>query len=206
MECILLHGLGQSPADWKDTVNYIDKKYEVSCPALFEWLRGKACCYTNLYQGLEQYCDQFEEPFVLVGLSLGGILAMQYAIEHSNKVDALILIGTQYFMPKRMLKFQNIIFRLLPDRAFTEMGASKKEMIRLCRSMMNLDFTEKLKDIRSRTLILCGEKDRANYAASIKLKERIPNAELSVVSGAGHEINKDKPKQLGERIDAFLLE
>lgn len=205
MNCVLLHGLGQSPADWKDTINNIDKSTAVFCPSLFDWLHGTVYCYGNLYKSLENYCSQFEEPFVLGGLSLGGILALQYAIEHSDKVDALILMGTQYSMPERMLKFQNIIFRFLPDRAFREMGASKKEIISLCRSMIDLDFTDRLKDIRSRTLILCGGKDRANYAASIKLKERIPNAELSVMPDAGHEINKDCPQKLGEKINAFLL-
>lgn len=205
MNCVLLHGLGQSSAGWKGTINNIDKSTAVFCPSLFDWLHGKEYCYGNLYRGLEKYCSQFEEPFVLGGLSLGGILALQYAMEHRDKVDALILMGTQYSMPRRMLKFQNVIFRLLPDRAFREMGASKKEIISLCRSMLDLDFTDRLKEIRCRTLILCGGKDKANYAASIKLKECIPNAEFFVVPDAGHEINKDSPQKLGERINAFLL-
>lgn len=29
MNCVLLHGLGQSPADWKDTINNIDKSTAV---------------------------------------------------------------------------------------------------------------------------------------------------------------------------------
>ena len=35
-KCILLHGLGEKPSDWSDTVKYIDRNFEVSCPALFE--------------------------------------------------------------------------------------------------------------------------------------------------------------------------
>ena len=63
--------------------------------------------------------------------------------------------------------------------AFKKMGASKKEIISLCNSMTNLDFLENLKDIHCRTLILCGERDRANYSASIKLQELIPNSVLA---------------------------
>ena len=206
MKCILLHGLGQTPADWHNTVKNLDERFESNCPALFDWLQGTEFCYTNLYQGFEKYCDQFDAPLVLGGLSLGGILALQYAIEHSNKVQSLILMGTQFSMPKNLLKIQNIVFHFLPNRAFREMGASKKEIISLCNSMMPLDFTDDLEKIHCRTLILCGEKDKANYAASVQLKEKIATSELSVVCNAGHEINKDDPEKLSEIINTFLLQ
>ena len=50
--------------------------------------------YDTLYRTLETYCEQFEEPLNICGLSLGGILAMQYAIEHPEKMNSLVLIGT----------------------------------------------------------------------------------------------------------------
>jgi len=206
MKCIFLHGLGQTPSDWIDTVKNLDENFDVSCPALFEWLHGTEFCYANLYQRFEKYCNQFEEPFVLGGLSLGGILALQYGIEHRNKVEFLILIGTQFSMPKNLLRFQNMVFRFLPNTAFREMGASKKEIISLCNSMMDLDFMDNLKDIHCRTLILCGKKDKANYAASVQLKEKIATSEFLVVANAGHEINKDNPNKLGEIINTFLLQ
>lgn len=206
MKCILLHGLGQTPSDWNDTVKNLDKNFEVFCPALFEWLHGTEFCYANLYQRLEKYCDQFEEPFTLGGLSLGGVLALQYVIEHSNKVESLILIGTQFSMPKNLLKFQNMILRFLPNMAFKEIGASKKEIISLCNSMIALDFMDNLKDVHCRSLILCGKKDKANYSASVQLKEQILTSEFFVVSNARHEINKDNPNELGKIINAFLLQ
>ena len=109
-------------------------------------------------------------------------------------------------MPKNLLRFQNMVFRFLPNTAFREMGASKKEIISLCNSMIVLDFMDNLKDIHCRTLILCGKKDKANYAASVQLKEKIATSEFLVVSNAGHEINKDNPNKLGEIINAFLLQ
>lgn len=55
MKCILLHGLGQTPADWNNTVKNLDERFESNCPALFDWLQGTEFCYTNLYQGFEKY-------------------------------------------------------------------------------------------------------------------------------------------------------
>lgn len=204
MKCILLHGLGQNPSDWNYTMKHIDDSVDVSCPALFEWLPETNVSYNCLYQGLEKYCEQFDEPFILGGLSLGGILALQYILEHSDKVYSSILMGTQFSMPKNMLRFQNIIFHMLPNTAFSNMGLDKKEVIRLCNSMMDLNFTENLKDIHCRTLVLCGEKDKGNRAASVKLKEQIENAEMMMISNAGHEINKDNPVQLGKVISTFF--
>lgn len=206
MKCILLHGLGQNPSDWDNTIKYIDDRVDVSCPALFEWLPKTKTSYTYLYQGLEKYCEQFDEPFILGGLSLGGILSLQYVIEHSDKVFSLVLMGTQFSMPKNILKFQNIIFRILPNTSFSKMGLDKKAVISLCNSMMDLNFTESLEDIHCRTLILCGEKDKSNQAASMKLKEQIENAEIMFIPNAGHEINIDNPIQLGKVISSFYCE
>ena len=70
-EMYFLHGLGQTPSDWIDTVKNLDENFDVSCPDLFEWLDGTEFCYANLYQGLKKLLCQFDEPFALCGLSLG---------------------------------------------------------------------------------------------------------------------------------------
>ena len=53
-EMYFLHGLGQTPSDWIDTVKNLDENFDVSCPDLFEWLDGTEFCYANLYQGLKK--------------------------------------------------------------------------------------------------------------------------------------------------------
>lgn len=203
MKCILLHGLGQKPSDWDNTIKYIDNGVDVSCPALFKWLAKTETSYNCLYHGLEKYCDEFDEPFILGGLSLGGILALQYALEYSDKVHSLILMGAQFTMPKKMLRLQNMIFLILPSKAFGDTGLDKKAVISLCNSMMELNFTENLKDIHCRTLVLCGEKDKSNLDAALKLKAYIKNAEMTFIPNAGHEINIDNPVQLGKTVNVF---
>ena len=126
MKYIFLHGLGQAPSDWETTIKKLDLGMDVYCPDLSDWLSGKEASYLNLYHALESYCEQQEEPLHLCGLSLGGILTLHYALEHAEKVASLVLIGTQYIMPKRLLKFQNMIFHLMPNRSFRKMGFGKK--------------------------------------------------------------------------------
>ena len=98
------------------------------------------------------------------------VRAGQYVIEHAEKVASLVLIGTQYIMPKRLLKFQNMIFHLMPNRSFRKMGFGKKDFISLSKSMIDLDFQKDLEKINCRVLVLCGEKDKAKYVCSHRIK------------------------------------
>ena len=84
------------------------------------------------------------------------------------------------------------------------MGMGKRDVIRLCGSMMALDFSRELHRLTCPVLAVCGEKDRANMRAAVQLCERIPQAERMVIPGAGHEVNADAPERLGEALRAFF--
>lgn len=129
---------------------------------------------------------------------------MQYSIEHSEKVHSLVLIGTQYAMPKKLLKMQNIMFQFMPSSMFSKMGFQKADFISLCKSMIDLDFTHNLKDISCRVLVICGEKDKPNKSASLQLGNLIPYAKITIISGAGHEVNIDAPIKLGNELNVFF--
>ena len=91
-------------------------------------LEGKSVTYKELYSAFSGECDRENEGIVLCGLSLGAVLALNYAIDHPDKVRALVLIAAQYKMPKNLLKVQNILFHLMPNSAFNKMGL-KKQML-----------------------------------------------------------------------------
>lgn len=204
MKYIFLHGLGQSSSSWDKTIETLNYKTDVLCPNLADWLINQVSSYQTLYQELEQYCHQFDEPICLCGLSLGGVLALEYATKHMDKVHSLVLIGAQYRMPKHLLKIQNLFFRLMPNSMFSQMGFQKSDFISLCQSMIAIDLTDDLNKIKCPTLVLCGKKDKANQAASIQLAKLIPNAKFKMILDAGHEINVDQPIVLGKEIKTFF--
>lgn len=201
---ILLHGLGQAPSSWNNTIEAMGMKSDILCPDFSELLRDKEITYSNLYKAFSEYCMSVAGPVNLCGLSLGGILALQYGIENPDKVNSMVLIGTQYVMPKGLLKLQNMIFRVMPDSAFKTMGFGKRELICLSKSMMDLDFQQDLHKISCPILVICGEEDNANKRASLKLKEYISHAEISFIKNAGHEVNMDAPEKLGETLNSFF--
>jgi len=203
MKNILIHGLGQTPSSWERTIAAMTSKEDCLCPDLIQFLHDKEAIYANLYQAFSRYCAEFEKPVNLCGLSLGGILALQYTVKNPKKVNSLVLIGTQYVMPKRFLKLQNVIFHVMPDKAFRETGFGKKEFISLSKSMMDLDFSEALQEIECPVLLVCGKKDSANKHAAIEMSQQIPCAKLELMESAGHEVNVDAPEKLGKLLDGF---
>lgn len=204
MKTLLLHGLGQTPSSWSGTVDAMGKNTDILCPSLFGWLDNKDACYPALYHAFSEYCNRFSEPLNICGLSLGGILALQYGIENPDKTNSIALIATQYAMPKMLLRFQNILFRFMPETTFQNTGLDKSKFIHLCESMANLDFQIQLKRINCPVLVICGEKDTANKQASRKLQSQLPKAELRIIKNAGHEVNADAPEDLGRELSMFF--
>ena len=47
-------------------------------------------------------------------------------------------------MPKKLLKFQNMLFRLMPNSMFKQIGFKKADVINLCNTMSELDFSDSL--------------------------------------------------------------
>ena len=70
---------------------------------------------------------EVKEPLRICGLSLGALLAIDFAIRHEEKVASLVLIGAQYKVPSLLIDFQNLIFRCMPNKAFESMGTIKKQ-------------------------------------------------------------------------------
>lgn len=171
-------------------------------PDLGEMLAGRAE-YQALKEAAFSYCDAEKAPLHLCGLSLGGVLALDYAAHRPERVASLALIGTPCAMPKRLLKIQDLLFAVMPRAAFKGLGMTKQQMRGLSASMATLEIPELLPCVRCRTLVLCGEKDRANKKAAQKLQEGLSNAAMQTICGAGHEVNREAPGALAATLAAF---
>ena len=108
MKNILIHGLGQNDKSWNIVKEELEKfNIEVETPNLFDITKTNLLNYDNMYQELVNYLNGFDEKVNLVGLSLGGILAIDYANNFKDKVNSLILIGTPYKIPKALFYYTN---------------------------------------------------------------------------------------------------
>ena len=120
---IFVHGSGHKATSWEKTISYMTNNEDIVCPNLSSILEGKEASYENLYSSFVKYCNEFDGQIHLCGLSLGGILALNFALDFPQKVKTLVLIGTPYKVPKVAFSFQNIIFRFLPKSQLVEKAA-----------------------------------------------------------------------------------
>lgn len=204
MKNLLIHGLGQGNNAWNTVKNELNMKgVSSSAPDLFELTKGKKLDYNSVYQAFSRLCDSYEDRLNLCGLSLGGLLALNYAIEHSEKVNSLVLIGTPFDIPKRLLKIQNFVFKLMPQSVFKNMGCSKKDFINLSNSMSDLNFMKAAAKLDCHALIICGSNDKANMDSAKQFHKAIKNSDLLVIEDSGHEVNKEKPNELANALRDF---
>ena len=205
MQYIFVHGLGQTEKSWDDVTTNLPQA-QLHCPSLQGLLKSQDAAYGPLYECFKEYCNGFYGPLNLCGLSLGGVLALNYAMDFPNKVSSLVLIGAQYKMPKTLLRLQNVVFWFMPKSLFEDMGFTKKSFISLANSMAMLDFTDGLPNIHCRALVICGDKDRANRQAAIELSQKLENARLVLIPNANHEVNVDNPEGLAQELKKFYQE
>ncbi len=202
---ILVHGSGHKATSWNETISYMTNAEDIMCPNLSSILEGKEASYENLYSSFVKYCSKIDGQIHLCGLSLGGILALNYALDFPQKVKTLVLIGTPHKIPKAAFGFQNIIFRFLPKSIFEAMAFDKKDTFALGNTMKSLDFSGRVNKIKCPTLILCGKKDSANMKSAYYLSQNIKNAELKVIENTGHVINEENPEALARILTKFYL-
>lgn len=204
MKNIFLHGMGQNASSWDKTISCFPESAECDSPEISSFFAQGNCTYNAIYGAINSYLNAIPEKFNLCGLSLGAVLSLNYALNNPEKIHSLALIAPQFTMPKLLLKIQNVIFKFMPESQFSEIGFTKNDFITLTNSMNTLDFTDRLNSLALPTLILCGEKDKANIKAADKLAAALPNATFKAIPNASHEVNIDNPSELAVIIKDFF--
>ena len=200
---ILLHGSGHGPESWENTAALLPSDWETLRPGLSAILGGREASFENLRGAFANYCAGLEGPLHLCGLSLGGILALDYALRRPEKARSLVLIGTPHRVPRAAFALQNLVFRLLPNSAFKGMAFDKRNTLALGRSMKNLDFRGRLGGVACPALVVCGAKDRANLASAEYLARHIQSTGLKILPDTGHVVNEERPEALAELLTEF---
>ena len=93
MQLIFIHGSGGCKESWQFQTNYFDKSEAINLPGhpdgdLCPTIEG----YTNWVRQYIQSKNYRE--IVLVGHSLGGGIALQYALDYPEDLKAIVLIGS----------------------------------------------------------------------------------------------------------------
>jgi 3-oxoadipate enol-lactonase len=174
------------------------------------------------------------EKAVVCGLSVGGVIAQQLAIEHPDRVRALVLcdtgarIGTVASWEERIatVKAHGLGVLAAPsmERWFSEdfrrrHGAAVRGYANMvirtavdgyvgtCCALRDSDLTQAAASIDKPTLVLCGDQDIATPPDMAReLAKIIPRARLALISGAAHISCVEQPAMMATQITQFLRE
>ncbi|WP_449458737.1 alpha/beta fold hydrolase [Streptococcus suis] len=198
MKLIILHSLGQTVASYDNLISYLTD-VEVDVLEL-----PKADTFEHLRGLLLDRLQQESSPFVLLGLSLGGVLALSLA-NHLPKCRGLVVSGTQYRLEGNWLfGLQIAIMSLLPKPFYRKQGLDKAQLLALQKSMRQLDLRKEISQLSRPTLLICGSTDKPNLKPAHELNKLIPQAELVIIEDGGHELNVHKPAELAQVIKQFF--
>jgi 3-oxoadipate enol-lactonase len=170
-----------------------------------------------------------------VGLSLGAMIGIAFALEHPDRVRRLVLANTtSSYGPEGRAMWQarakavhegglEAIKDMVMSRYFSEdfrasnrraasqaaerfLATPREGYLGCCDAIADLDFTADLPRIRARTLVFSGAADAGTPPAmSQAIVERIAGAQLAVIPGAAHLSAVEKPGEFAGLVKGFLL-
>lgn len=188
---------------------------------------------------LESLLAEFEivqqkEQIVLIGISVGGMIAMDYTATHPEHVKALVLmdtfpkIGTETMWNERINTLRQHGMAHLGDAILARWFAPSYQEIHpadysgyynmltrmplegytgTCEAIRDADLTDAAHKIDCPTLILCGDQDQSTLPELVReLTGILPYSRYVEIKDAGHLPCVENPKATAAAIHTFLEE
>ena len=196
---IFIHGWSFSSQIWKGFFN-IPNSQLIDLP-----FHGHNKNYTDqnimehFAEDIYNQIQKLQEEVVLIGWSLGASISVLTALKKPSNLKKLVLIGfspkfkdknlghnpvfVKAFMVALKVDFQDTIYNFRKTAAgdtFKNIPLPEKEgSIKLLREFIELDLTQKLKDISVPTYLIHGKNDKIiNYQGSVFASQQIKNSHL----------------------------
>ena len=115
-------------------------------PKLFDIFSHPKKAIRKLKKGWWSASSKKADPFILVGLSLGGVLALDLSRQDFPQLKGLVLAGTQYKLntnPSIGSRFS--FFVCFPSMSFEKQDANKQQMLQILTELKGLNLTDTVK-------------------------------------------------------------
>lgn len=226
---IFVHGAGGNSLLWKRSLHYISGPSLALAVDLPGHPAGEISCKTvgDYAEAVFEFItDRGIERPVVCGHSMGGAIALTLALAHPEALGGLILVSTGAKLGVDPVILDGLrgqplraVEQLITPRSFNSLDLNLGREARASLSVSNLevflndylacqnfDVRADLRRIDTKTLIVCGDKDRMTPPKwSHYLKSDIQSSELYFVKDSGHMLPLEKPEALGGVVQSFLV-
>ncbi len=235
---ILLHGMGAHGGFWQPVLERLSERFLVLAPDIAGFgssTLSPASPAPSLTAWLADFMDAMGISRAhIVGHSLGGAIAAQFAIERSGRVERLVLsdsvglgmrplglIAAALFVmpsnPVTRLILRRILWRNpadIPPADRERRGGRPSFDRNLARRILRATGwkglpripPERLREIGRPTLLLWGERDPVvPVSIARRALSFIPGARLAIVRGSGHSPALESPVDFAEKLLEFLI-
>ncbi|MCY1393468.1 3-oxoadipate enol-lactonase 2 [compost metagenome] len=235
---VLVHGLGSSCQDWEYQIPVLARHYRVIVTDVRGHGRSDKPRERYSIQGfsadLVALCEHLNlAPVHLVGLSMGGMIGFQTAVDHPGLLRSLCIVNSapqvKLKKPDDYLQWAKrwALARLLsPATVGKALGAKlfpKPEQAGLRRTMaerwarndkrayaasfdaiVGWGVQERLARINCPTLIISADRDYTPVALKEHYTALIPDAQLAVIADSRHATPLDQPQAFNQTLLQFL--
>ncbi|MFW9817918.1 MAG: alpha/beta fold hydrolase [Candidatus Thorarchaeota archaeon] len=235
---VFVHGLGSSTRDWEGQVPAFSKSYQV----ITYDMRGHGLSdkpegpyqipmFASDLAGLLHALGL--DAIHLVGISLGGCVAFQFAISYPELVKTLVIVNSTpgfgdglekvlqdvegraiIVKQKGMRGMGQVLSEALfpkPDQAelretMVERWAANdpRAYIEAMRTVFGWNVMDELGLIKSPTLVISSDQDTMPLEVKERTVRRIPDARLVVIPDAHHFVTLERPKKFNAALGKFL--
>jgi len=236
---LFLHGLGSSSSDWVLQTRFFAQHYRIILIDLRAHGRsrhpGGRLTIELMADDVEALLARLEIPRAhVVGLSLGGCVALALALSHPARVQSLILVNTfarlQPAGGRSLLRMLSRLWLLLlapmpvvathvarglfpkPEQQAYYAAAvaslsqnPKRGYLASIQALLVFDLRKRLGRIDCPTLVIAGDRDRTiPLAAKQALCRSIPGAQMRVIPDSGHATPYDQTELFNRAVEEFI--
>lgn len=226
---VMLHGLFGSLSNFEPIIPLLTKEVDLWIPEipLYQTFSGDNAIH-NLSVWLDQWLlDRELESVILVGNSLGGHIALDYARKAPYQLKGLVLVGSSGLLPtefgdsrprrydrdyireKASEVFHNLpVMESMVDEIFNILANRSQlaQLVRLARASKETMMDEHLAHITVPSLIVWGDNDQITpKEVAIKFESLLPNAQLRWIDECGHVPMMEQPQAFANILNEFIL-
>ncbi len=226
---VLVHGAGGSSKSWSEQLAIFDGQYNAWAMNLPGHGKSEGSLLSNI-NDMTKFINDFIEAlsldkFVLVGHSMGGAIAQEFALQYPEQLRGLVLIATGARLKVSQEILDTLAAGRMPFKDVNHLYGSStpdnkreealREMNELTPDLYWADFEAcnkfdkvvSAEKITVTSLIMVGDEDvMTPLKYSQFLSSKLPNAQLSIIKGAGHMCMQEKPTEVTAEIERFIDE